>query len=165
MSTRPRIAVAGVHVLDVHAVGIESIPDGSEGQLVETIRFSAAGTAGDGALHIAVIPKGTTHEFWKSIHAGAMKAARDEAAENVAVEIIWKGPMREDDREQQVQVVEGFTAQQVDGIVLAPLDVVEEFVAPPEGHDLPFARLRNNTGCRPSTTSISARGTMNEMQA
>ena len=50
MSSSPRIAVAGVHVLDVHAVGIESVPDGSEGQLVETIRFSAAGTAGGTAL-------------------------------------------------------------------------------------------------------------------
>jgi len=38
------------------------------------------------------------------------------------VKIIWKGPLREDDREQQVQVVEGFTSQGVSGIVLAPLD-------------------------------------------
>ena len=30
--------------------------------------------------------------------------------------------MREDDREQQIQVVEGFAAQGVSGIVLAPLD-------------------------------------------
>lgn len=50
MTDSPRIAVAGVHVLDVHTVGIESIPDGSEGQLVETIRFSAAGTAGGTGL-------------------------------------------------------------------------------------------------------------------
>src|SRR3990172_625039 len=28
-------------------------------------------------LTIAVIPKGTTHEFWKSIHAGAIKAERE----------------------------------------------------------------------------------------
>jgi len=27
-------------------------------------------------LRIAVIPKGMTHEFWKSIHAGALRAAR-----------------------------------------------------------------------------------------
>jgi ribose transport system substrate-binding protein len=71
---------------------------------------------------IAVIPQGSTHEFWKSIHAGAVKAARDEASQNVHVNIIWKGPMREDDREQQVQVVEGFVTQQVSGIVLAPFD-------------------------------------------
>ncbi len=74
------------------------------------------------SFKIAVIPKGLTHEFWKSIHAGAIKAARDLKDEGVEVEVIWKGPIREDDREQQVQVVEGFTSQGVSGIVLAPLD-------------------------------------------
>lgn len=47
-------------------------------------------------LKIAVIPKGTTHEFWKSIHAGAVKAARE-----LGVEIIWKGPLKEDDRDRK----------------------------------------------------------------
>ncbi|MBW3629248.1 MAG: substrate-binding domain-containing protein [Gemmatimonadetes bacterium] len=78
--------------------------------------------AGADQLTIAVIPKGTTHEFWKSVHAGAMKAAQELSAAGTQVQVIWKGPLREDDREQQVQVVEGFTAQQVDGLVLAPLD-------------------------------------------
>src|SRR5918998_1110471 len=73
-------------------------------------------------LTIAVIPKGTTHEFWKSIHAGSLKAAGELSAQGTGVEVIWKGPLREDDREQQIQVVEGFAAQGVDGIVLAPLD-------------------------------------------
>ena len=73
-------------------------------------------------LTIAVIPKGTTHEFWKSIHAGSLKAANELKAQGNEVEIIWKGPLREDDREQQIQVVEGFAAQGVSGIVLAPLD-------------------------------------------
>src|SRR4026208_766879 len=73
-------------------------------------------------LTIAVIPKGTTHEFWKSIHAGSNKAASELTAQGAEVEVIWKGPLREDDREQQIQVVEGFTAQGVSGIVLAPLD-------------------------------------------
>lgn len=45
-----KIATVGVHVLDTHVIGIESIPDGSEGQLVETIRFSPAGTAGGTAV-------------------------------------------------------------------------------------------------------------------
>lgn len=71
---------------------------------------------------IAVIPKGTTHSFWKSINAGANKAAADYKTQGVDVEIIWKGPLKEDDREQQVQVVEGFISQGVNGIVLAPLD-------------------------------------------
>lgn len=71
---------------------------------------------------IAVIPKGTTHEFWKSIHAGSIKAANELTGQGTLTEVIWKGPLREDDREQQIQVVEGFAAQGVDGIVLAPLD-------------------------------------------
>src|ERR1044072_4271393 len=73
-------------------------------------------------MTIAVIPKGTTHEFWKSIHAGSNKAASELTSQGTDVEVIWKGPLREDDREQQIQVVEGFAAQGVSGIVLAPLD-------------------------------------------
>src|SRR5689334_25388025 len=73
-------------------------------------------------LTLAVIPKGTTHEFWKSIHAGSIKAAQELSAQGTQVDVIWKGPLREDDREQRIQVVEGFISQNVNGIVLAPLD-------------------------------------------
>jgi ribose transport system substrate-binding protein len=66
---------------------------------------------------IAVIPKGTTHEFWKAVHAGANKAGKE-----LGVEVIWKGPVREDDRAEQIRVVEDFVSRGVDGIVLAPLD-------------------------------------------
>jgi len=66
---------------------------------------------------IAVIPKGTTHSFWKAIHAGAVKAAQE-----LGVEVIWKGPAREDDREAQVAEVENFVSRGVSGIVLAPTD-------------------------------------------
>lgn len=70
-----------------------------------------------GRFAIAVIPKGTTHEFWKSIHAGAVKAGRE-----LGVEILWKGPLKEDDREAQISVLENFITRGVSGIVLAPLD-------------------------------------------
>ncbi len=74
------------------------------------------------ALRIAVVPKGMTHDFWKTVEAGARRAAADLSRDARPVEMIWKGPLREDDREQQIQVVEGFASQGVDGIVLAPLD-------------------------------------------
>jgi ribose transport system substrate-binding protein len=95
--------------------------------LTATIAFGCnrQGTTDSGGkkkLTIAVIPKGTTHEFWKSIHAGSLKAAGEFSAQGTPVEVIWKGPLREDDREQQIQVVEGFSSQGVNGIVLAPLD-------------------------------------------
>lgn len=76
-----------------------------------------ASTSPNAKLRIAVIPKGTTHEFWKSVNAGAQEAGRE-----LGVEVIWKGPLKEDDREEQIKVVENFITQKVDGIVLAPLD-------------------------------------------
>ncbi len=67
---------------------------------------------------IAVIPKGTTHEFWKSVHAGAERAAQ----EHGDTEVIWKGPLLENDREGQINVVQGFVSRRLSGICLAPLD-------------------------------------------
>src|SRR5438034_4382093 len=78
--------------------------------------------AADNTYTIAVIPKGTTHEFWKSINAGAIKAQQELARQGTKVELIWKGPLREDDRDQQIQVVENFMTRRVSAIVLAPLD-------------------------------------------
>jgi ribose transport system substrate-binding protein len=79
-------------------------------------------SAADKSYTIAVIPKGTTHEFWQTIHAGAVKAQQELAEKGIKVDVIWKGPLREDDRDQQIQVVENFITRHVDGIVLAPLD-------------------------------------------
>jgi ribose transport system substrate-binding protein len=68
-------------------------------------------------LSIAVIPKGTTHVFWKSVEQGAKKAGED-----LGVKVTWKGPLQENDRAQQIQIVQQFTSQGISGIVLAPLD-------------------------------------------
>ena len=76
----------------------------------------AATADAKGRLRIAVIPKGTTHEFWKAVHAGAVKASRESD-----VDIVWKGPLKEDDLKAQIDVVQSFVAQGVSGIVLAPL--------------------------------------------
>ncbi len=73
--------------------------------------------ASGSAVTVAVIPKGTTHEFWKSIHAGAVKASRE-----LGVDVIWKGPLKEDDREAQISVMEDFISRRVSGIIVAPLD-------------------------------------------
>jgi ribose transport system substrate-binding protein len=75
------------------------------------------GTESASRLRIAMIPKGTTHEFWKSVHAGAVKAARE-----LDVDLVWKGPLKEDDLKSQIDLVQSFTAQKVSGIALAPLN-------------------------------------------
>lgn len=78
---------------------------------------AAAGTPASSGYTIAVIPKGTTHTFWQSIRAGAERAGKE-----LGVTIIWRGPLREDDRDAQISEVEGFVSRGVSGIVLAPLD-------------------------------------------
>lgn len=72
-----------------------------------------------GRLTIAVIPKGTTHVFWQSVHAGAQKAAAE-----LDVDVDWVGPEKEDDRQQQIALVDNQVMKRVAGIVLAPLDAL-----------------------------------------
>ena len=85
------------------------------------VTLTAVGCSGksgsSSTISIAVIPKGTSHIFWQSIRAGAERAGKE-----LGVEIIWRGPLREDDRDSQVSEVEGFVSRGVSGIVLAPLD-------------------------------------------
>lgn len=78
---------------------------------------SNGGGSKSGKLRIAVIPKGTTHEFWKSVHYGAQQAAAEYDAE-----IVWKGPVNENNRTDQINIVQDFTYGGVDGICLAPID-------------------------------------------
>jgi ribose transport system substrate-binding protein len=92
----------------------EPAPEPGSAPAVELSRPAEAPKA---KRKLAVIPKGTTHEFWKSVHAGANKAGQE-----LGVEIVWKGPVREDDRDEQIKVVENFIASRIDAIVLAPLD-------------------------------------------
>lgn len=65
----------------------------------------------------AVVPKGTTHVFWKAVEQGARDAGRTSG-----VEVLWKGPLQENDRAQQIQVVQQFLTDGIDGLALAPLD-------------------------------------------
>ena len=89
-----------------------------------TVGGSGGGStpAAGGTLQIAVIPKGTSHEYWKSIHAGALKAQEDLGKAGTPINILWKGTESEGDRNGQVNIVETFITQKVSGIVLAPLD-------------------------------------------
>jgi ribose transport system substrate-binding protein len=68
---------------------------------------------------IAVIPKGTTHDHWKAVRAGAMQAA----AELGDTEILFDGPSKEDERGKQQEIMERYAnTSSVYGIILAPCD-------------------------------------------
>ncbi|MFK7742439.1 MAG: substrate-binding domain-containing protein [Planctomycetota bacterium] len=78
------------------------------------------GDAGGGNAaqkRVVVIPKGTTHVFWQAVRQGAL-AAGDKAG----LDVVFKGPMKEDDRSEQIRLVQQFVAEGVAGIALAPLD-------------------------------------------
>ena len=90
----------------------------------------AASCGRTGKKTIGVIPKGSAHQFWQSVHAGAVKASRE-----LNVDIVWNGPPQETDFNQQIQIIDSMINRGVDGIVLAPIDkksmvgVVERAVA------------------------------------
>lgn len=111
---------AGLAVL--MAVGCNSGGDTTTSSTAPDTTKPAAGgtdTAAKPEFTIAVIPKGSTHDYWKALHAGA-----DAAAKELNVKIDFKGPLKEDDKEDQIKTVEDFVTAKVDGIVLAPLDNV-----------------------------------------
>lgn len=90
--------------------------------VVASLAVSACGgssnpSTASGKPRLVVIPKGTTHVFWQAVAAGA-KAGGDAAG----VDVVWKGPLQEDDRAQQIQLVQQFVGEGVAGIALAPLD-------------------------------------------
>ncbi|HZZ73000.1 MAG TPA: substrate-binding domain-containing protein [Pirellulales bacterium] len=97
----------------------ENAGDEKIAKLLSPEQFSGSDPhPGNAKYTIAIIPKGTTHEFWKSVHAGAARAANELG--NVA--LYWKGPLNENDRDGQIDVVQDFVTKKVSGICLAPLD-------------------------------------------
>lgn len=70
-----------------------------------------------GKPRVAVIPKGTTHVFWKAVEKGALRGG-----EAAGLEVVFKGPLQENDRAQQIQLVQQFVSEGIGGIALAPLD-------------------------------------------
>jgi ribose transport system substrate-binding protein len=80
---------------------------------------------------IAVIPKGLTHEFWQSIERGAKRAGEDLTQKGISTQILWDGPLKENDSLEQISIIDRNIAKGVSGIVLAPQHS-ETMVAPVE---------------------------------
>lgn len=74
------------------------------------------------ALKLAVVLQGSLHQYWKFVQAGARKAAAESSATANQINLICKAPLREDDRDEQAQIVERLVKEGVDALVLAPFD-------------------------------------------
>jgi len=68
-------------------------------------------------MTIAVIPKGSTHDYWRHVKMGA-----DAAGKELGVTIDFQGPEKENDKNGQINLMETMISKGVKGIVLAPLD-------------------------------------------
>lgn len=76
-----------------------------------------AAAADETRIRLVMIPKATQASFWNSVRTGAEQAAKE-----LDVDLQWKGPARDNDRSAQKNVVQQFTGEGVDGILLAPTD-------------------------------------------
>ena len=106
----------------------------NDGTTYKAATGPSGGGASGGGKRIAVIPKGTTHVFWKTVEAGVRDAGKE-----LGVAVDWQGPLKEDDRGQQIGLVEQFISNNVSGIVLAPLDAtaLQEPVAAAKAKNIP----------------------------
>lgn len=114
---RPSFLAAPVVVLVSALLSVACTKDGPATGATGTTSDGGTASKAGARIKIAVVPKGTTHEFWKSVHAGVVKASKE-----ADVDIVWKGPLKEDDLKGQIDVVNTFVAQGVSGLVLAPLN-------------------------------------------
>ena len=114
------------------------------GQTEQGTDYNPPDSRNDSTLRVAVIPKGTSHEFWRSVHAGAQRAAE----ELDGVEIIWKGPQMESDTAGQISVVKNFITRRVDGICLAPThsEALVDVVIEANDENIPVVILDSGLG-------------------
>jgi ribose transport system substrate-binding protein len=116
LASAATVAIAAV------AIGFGFTACGDNAASTQPATNSSGGASSGDVRKIAVIPKGTTDEFWKSIHAGAVKAQQELAASGTKIEPVWQGPIIANDSAKQISVVENMINAGVSAIVLAPAD-------------------------------------------
>jgi ribose transport system substrate-binding protein len=108
----PLLGVLGASLL---VFGCSKAPEGGD----------SAKQEGDGEkMRIAVIPKATTHSYWKAAEFGARKAAAE-----LNVDIEWQGPLDDSKTADQIGIFNNLAASGVNGILLSPCD--DKALAPP----------------------------------
>jgi ribose transport system substrate-binding protein len=104
----------------------------------------------EASRYIAVICKGSQHEFWKTVEQGAM-----DAGEELGVHVTFEAPEDESQIDEQIKMVEKAIENKADAIVLAPLDTkkLNEVVDEAEDAGIPVLTLDSDvtTGSRVAT--------------
>jgi ribose transport system substrate-binding protein len=79
--------------------------------------LSLAACRPDAKRVVGVVPKGASHLFFQTVHAGAIKAAQEEG-----LRIEWNAPPTEIDTSRQIEIVDSMVNRRLAGIALAPVD-------------------------------------------
>lgn len=105
------IAAGAALALTLAACGAEVRESGGGGE--------GNGGGQDGPIQLAVVPKAVGFDFWATVRSGAECAAEEAEGE---VEVQWDGVTQETDVTGQVNLLQNFVSQGVDGLVYAATD-------------------------------------------
>jgi ribose transport system substrate-binding protein len=68
---------------------------------------------------VGMAPKGSNHIFWKTVHAGAIKAGQE-----FGFDVEWNAPALEVDAARQIDIIQSMLTRRLAGIALAPVDSI-----------------------------------------
>jgi ribose transport system substrate-binding protein len=68
---------------------------------------------------VAVIPRTCGTALWEPVHAGAAEVAR-----SIGLDLYWNGPMRDDDTQTQISLIEKSVDRGVAGVIVSPIQTL-----------------------------------------
>lgn len=137
------IVLAGVLVLVVASCGAEVRDSGGGDQ--------GGGTGGKkGPIQLAVVPRAVGFSFWNQVRVGAECAA----SEHKDVEMQWDGTSSEADVSGQVDLLQNFMTQGVDGIVYSSIDEKVDAKVTRNALDQGITVTNINTGTKPQPDNV-----------
>lgn len=115
--------------------------------------------SGDGVKnqrYVAVICKGSQHEFWKTVEQGAK-----DAGEELGIQVTFEAPEDESQIDVQIKMVENAIENGADAIVLAPLDtdLLNDVIEKAADKDIPVLTFDSDVTTKARVATI---GTNNE---
>lgn len=112
--------------------------------------------SGQTERYIAVICKGSQHEFWKSVEQGAL-----DAGEELNIRVTFEAPEDETQIDVQIEMMEKAIENHADAIVLAPLDtdLMNDVIEKATNQGIPVLTLDSDVT---TASRISTIGTDNE---
>jgi ribose transport system substrate-binding protein len=124
------------------------------GEVNEPSGGGGGGEAKTGPLRLAVVPKAVGFDFWEQVKTGAECAA----SKHEDVSVQWDGVTAETDVTGQVNLLQNFITQGVDGIVYAATDakVLSDVTQQALDANIPVVNIDSGTDPQPENVPVFA---------